>query len=759
MHMVEQSDRNLPVRAGGHDSRVTSVQFRDDDIPKETTLRDILYTLGKRMLTILSFLLIGLLLAALYLIVTRPTYVSNATIRIEKEQPKIIENGVVKEPAVGGGEKDPFYPTVYQELKSRTLANDVIRKLSLEESLKDSSLSQTGEYYKDKVKAFVYQYFPSNESAGEVDEFYLTNQFLENLQIQPIDGTRLVDVSYRAHTPEEAADAVNTLIESFVESRVNSDNETDEYAKRILMAEMNDARKKLRRAEKKLANYTKKAGILAIDEGQKTRLTRLSEIQDALSKAQRARITAENNFRQMQNTGNISASLDNGVIGAMKQRLVGLETTYQEKLKVFKPAYPEMVGLRQQIDVLKKEINTEKGAVLDGTRAEYEGSLQLETRLKKELANYEKKLADLQDKSVDYNTLKREVETDRKLYETLLSRMGEVSVATKAINSNVHIVDPAIPNVKAVTPNKGTVLGLGALSGLLFGLAFGFLRESLDDGDVSHNEKIQQDTGMSVLGTIPIADRVIRKYLPTVVVDAPHSPVSEAYRIAAANVRLAMQRKHPSIVLLVTSAHPSEGKSVASTNLACTYAQMGQKVLLIDCDLRMPTVHTKLGLSNQVGISDYISEDIGLIHITQAVKAVKNLYVITAGQDNTHPAEVLGNKKMAMFLDHAKKHFDMIILDSPPVHGFADTLVLNSLADSTLLVSPEKTADKDKLNPIIDQLNEYSHKLIGIMKLSAQNDVMKRNYYQNYYHKGRKESITRSGKRTSVAKDSYGKPV
>ena len=719
---------------------------------KELSIRDIFSILGRRKWTILFTTLFTLMFALLFTLATKPTFLANATIQIEREGPQVVSFGQTEAKSNSTDSlTDPFFRTRYEMLKSRVLALKVIEQENLEQSLRTAG--HPPEKLKPLFEFFalpdIGQYFEfllddgTEGGAGgeEKPETDITTLFGENLQIQAIDATHLVQIFYEGTSPKEAQQTVNTIINNFIQMQIDTKSETGEYAKEFLKNELEKARVSLQNAEEKLVEYSNKNGILNIDEGQTRYVQKLNNLSSALVNAEIRRTAAESIYREMQNTGTVSTVITNPVITSLKGRLVTLESEYQEKLKLFKPGYPDMQRLLQQVNDARRQLQGELGTIKSSLQSDYESAKRQEDKLRSEVDSFNRKLYSLQGSSTEYNTLKRDVESSGSLYNGLLQRLEEVGVAAGATanTSNITIIDPAREPLKKYRPNPKLNILVGTLAGLLLGVGFAFLRDSLDQS-IKTTDDLQKFTGLSVLGSIPRPDRSSKRNLALASKMAPNSQFAEAYRIFAANMRFQNSQEEDQ-VLLVTSALEGEGKSTTACNLACAYAQMGLRVLLIDADLRLPSIHKKIGIPNTTGLSDYLGNETDLVGITQTIKAITNLFVITAGNYKDDPMRMLSSEKMAYLISQASQRFDFVIIDSAPASGLAETLVLSSLATKTLVVTDEGNMknQSDRIKRTVDSLNRIKQNVCGFLLINAKAT----NRDHKYHHRARRRSSTK----------------
>ncbi len=713
---------------------------------RELKLYDIISILKRRKWSIIIPLLLTLVAVLFYTFSTPPSYRANAMIQIERDGVEIVNFG---QTARAGGsfelDKDPFFRTRYEILKSRVLAQKVIDGLNLKSSLappsKDkSSFSLSGIVEQLGLLKLLGEKNKSENSPSSLDPIDYNEIFRDKLHIEPVGGTRLVKIAYEAPTAEQAKDVVSRLIDTFIKSLVDSKSETGEYAKNFLSKKLAEAKERLMESEIALVKYAKKKGILGVDDRQTRHVTKLQNLDSALVQAGIRRIEAESLYQQMQQAGSVSTVLTNPVITSLKARLVTLEGDYQEMLKTFKPSYPDMQRLQQQINSSNTKLKSEMANIQRSMKADFLAAQNQEDQISTELGQLNRKLFNLQDSSLDYNTLKREVDTNGKLYKSLLQRFEEVNVASAVNTSTVSIIEPAITPIERYRPRPKLNMLLGLFSGLLLGLGFAFLREALDQS-IKGSEDLERISGLPVLGMIPkVTKSSIKKQLALVSKKFPQSPAAEAYRIVATHLRL-MLGAEDERVMLITSVNPQDGKSVTATNIACAYAQMGHKVLLVDADIRNASLHEKLSISNKLGLSNYLKGEIDLVGITQPVKKIQGLYAITAGNYHVDPVSLLSHERMSYLTTQGATIFDYVIIDAPPVSGFADALVLSSLSSATLLVAQEGDLDAKNIQYTLKQLGRVTNNVLGFLLVKVNKSKLDTKFYKKYSKKRSEQAL------------------
>jgi len=702
---------------------------------KELALHDILAVIKNRKWSVILPMLFTLGLALLYTFSTPPSYRADALVQIEREGAKIVTFGSTnRSSGVFDEGKDPFFRTRYEMLKSRVLSKKVIEELDLYSSLapkkEESSFSVSG-----IKKLLGFDSGAVNKPAAPIDYNAL---FQKNLLIQAIDGTHLVSVIYEAPTAEGAKNVVTSLINNFIEVQIDTKSETGEYAKEFLSKQLSESRVRLRNSEEALIKYANDKGILSVDDKQTRDVKKLELLDAALVTAETRRTEAESLYLQMKRAGSVSTVLTNPVIGSLKATLVKLEGDYQEMLKTFKPNYPDMRRLQQQIGNAKSKLRQEMGNIQRSMEADFLAAKRQEQRIRTELSQFNRKMHNLQDSSLDYNTLKREVETNGKLYNSLLQRLEEVNVASAVNTSSISIVEPAVTPFERYRPKPKLNVVLGLFSGLLLGLALAFLREALDQR-IKSAEDLQRISGLPVLGAIPRVSKSVARKAGLITLKSPRSAAAEAYRVLSTNMRL-IAGKEDERVMLVTSARLEEGKSTTAANLACAYAQMGMKVLLVDADIRNSSLHTKLGISNKRGLTNYLKGEVDLVGITQTVKDIQGLYAITAGDYEENPITLLTHERMSYLTSQGASTFDYVIVDAPPVLGFADALILSSLASSTLIVAQEDNIDVRKIKTTLEQLGRVKNNVLGFLLINAKGNSDNKKYYEKYHKEAKKQA-------------------
>jgi capsular exopolysaccharide synthesis family protein len=640
---------------------------------------------------------VACLLAAIVIsLMITPLYRAQATIEVKPEGVQVVGEkiGEVQPPSSNSRE---FLNTQVGLLKSRSLAERVARSTNLanNEALFDQ----------DQPRA-------AREGAA-------AGMVMGGVTVAAQRDSALITIAIESADPELAARLSNAYADNFIQSNMERRYEATSYARNFLQQRIAAVKARLEQSERQLVAYAQKQGIitLSVDTGgtgsvrqeQSIDAATLIQTNNALSDAKSDRIAAEQRFRQAAGAQSQVAAISDPTVQGLGQQRAALEAQYQQKLALYKPDFPEMVQLRNQIDSLGKEIARQRSSVSGSTsnnlRAEYQAALARENALQAKVNEGKAGLMALRERSIQYTILQREVDTNRSLYDALLQRFKEVGVAGGVGANVVSVVDRAQVPGGPFKPNLPLNIMIGLAVGLLLGLGTAFSIEWIDD-TIKTPDDVGTKLGLASLGVIPGVGKglAVREQL-----EDPRSQVSEAYQ----SVRTALQFSTDHGVprsLLVTSTRASEGKSSTALALAQTLANLGASVLLIDADLRKPTFRgptsTSQGLSSLLAGSNKVAE---CVHPTQ----MERLFLLPSGPIPPNPAELLASGRFKEILDEALQRFDHIVIDSPPVLGLADAPMLASSTEGTLMVIEAGAIRRAAALNAVNRLRASDARLMG----------------------------------------------
>jgi capsular exopolysaccharide synthesis family protein len=731
---------------------------------KEINLLDYWLVILKRKWLISAIAITVFLIVSVYTYTRTPIYTSKGQLLIEKE-PNILTFEEIFQ--VESFQTD-YYQTQYKLLQSRSLADRAVEKLKLYEH-----------------PEFVGNLVEGKENPKKNDPVYrasLVSAFLGRLTISPVRQTRLVDVSFRAADPKLAADGVNALFDSFINMSIESRFTATEQATEFLTQQIASLRSDIERKETQLQAYAGEKNIVALSDKETTIVSKLAELNTALTQAQIERVNKEAYYNEIKNASPdyIPSGIDNPLITNLKQEYARLSRDYSRKQGQFGPEYPEIQRLKTDMESTKKSLETETKNLVNAAYSDFQAALKRENSMQKVFNNQKQESIQLNSNAISYNTLKNEIENNKSLLDTLSKRQSETGVSARLRGvgvSNIKIVDRAEIPRSPSSPNKRRNLMMGLFLGLMGGLGLAFLLEYFDSS-VKGTEDIERYAKLPALGIIPnfdpegfrksygygygygygaggrkkknetlksegdVSERGAKgadalpqiRSIDLITQSSPKSNFSESYR--SIRTALLLSSTNPgSKIFVLTSPLPSEGKTSTISNLAVAVAQTGKRVLLLDADLRKPRQHKIFRVKNLDGLTNYLT---GNIEIKELLKttSIHNLFLINAGPVPPNPAELLGSEKMAEFLEKLKQIFDIILIDTPPILAVTDALVLATKSDGIILVVWGGKTSREALKRAREKMDLTKTKAVGVILNRVnlkEHDYYYKHHYYHYY--------------------------
>jgi polysaccharide biosynthesis transport protein len=677
----------------------------DEEDASALTLSDLLGMILKHKWTLLLVILVSTGIAGVNTFLLRPTYRATAVLQIERSAARVVDfqHGNVD---LDQSSVDEYLglKTQYELLRSRSLAERVIDDLQLDRTksaappLVAASVANakppatTSAGADGMIERIISGYHklstPATADPQTLGREAVVGAFLGALIVEPVQNSRLVRLSVDNSDPALAAKIANATAQTFVSLGQERRIESSSYAKTFLEDQIKQMKTKLEESERRLNQYAQQKQILALDEKSNVVSQTYVDYAGALAKAEQDRIRAEAQWNEAKrNPESVGLSQDSKtVMGTFKERKAQLELEYQQNLRIYKPDFPKMQQIKAQIAENDQQIKAEIALIASTFRAQYEMALNQETQLREKLSHTRKQVLTTQDNSIDLNLLKREVDTNRQLYDSLLERLKQVNISSNLTTNNISIVDSANAPLFPYKPNLQSNLLAGLGIGLFLGLCLVFLLEYLDDS-IRFPDMVERVLGVPLMGVIPVGDKK-RSDSGSIAFDVhsePRSTMAEAYRSVRTALQFSTSHGAPKR-LLVTSTTRDEGKSTSALALAINFAQMGHHVLLVDADMRNPSIHKMLGIPNDLGLSNLLSADSRGETLIQPT-VIPNLSVLTAGPSPPNPVDLLMGPKLLALLDKASAvGISHVIVDGPPILGIADSIVLGNQIQDMLFV-------------------------------------------------------------------------
>lgn len=662
-------------------------------------------------------------------LLTTPIYTARMTLEIERSSAKVVNMQEVT-PREEFGNGLEFYQTQYGLLKSRALAERVVDALNLTQS---PAFLQANGLNNAKPGAVM---DPARRRAALRDAAITAAG--AGLAVNPVRGSRLVQLSYSSTSPVLAAQLANAFADNFIAMNLERKFESSAYARDFLEKQIAQTKAKLEESERQSVAYAVRQQIVNLGEtGRGTNQngveslteTNLAALNTAYASATAARIAAEQKWRQSQGAGlGVSQILQSATVQELGKEKAKLEAEYQDNLRVYKSDYPSMVRQRAQIDELNRQINGEAATVRQSLYSDYLAALKQEQALGAKVASLKAAVLDLKERSIHYNFLQRELDTNRTIYDGLLQRYKEVGVTAGVATNNISVVDRAQTPRGPSKPRPAINLALALMAGLGCGALGAFIAEALDQA-IRQPSEIEPKLRLPLLGSIPL---LARGMSPKEAMQDSRSPFWESYFSVRTGLQFSTSDGLPHS-LLVVSTRPGEGKTTTSIALAYSLARLGSRTLLVDSDLRKPSLHQLLGLDGSEGLSNVLTGSKTLQEVIQ-VGAIPNLSVVTSGPIPPTPPELLAGQKLKDFCTLAEQQFDVVIFDGPPVLGFADAPLISSVTAGTIMVVEAGRTGRSQIANTLHRLNMARAKVLGVVltKFDARQAAYGAGYGETY---------------------------
>ena len=709
-----------------------------DQLPREAHLLDYVIILRKHQWLILTFLLTVVTVVTIASFKMKPVYEAAARVEVDKESQNVLrfQDDNAYDDYM---DSEDYIETQAKILQSETLALQTIKSLDL------------GRYPEFGGSANSLTFAQSGTASKRPA---ILGAFLGGLSVKRVPNSRLIEVRFEAEDPQLAALVVNTHLQDFIEQNFRSKYDATTQASTWLSAELEELRLKVEKSEDERIAYERKNQIWQIDEKQDITTQKLADLSKTVTDAQTALAEREALYR-MAVSGNVDslpAARDNAVIQDLVKRKSQLDEDYAEAVNQYGPNFPKVQRLAAQQRELDEDLAKQRNLMVETIKTEYDTARSHVAILQEALDKQKADANDLAEKLVNYHILQHDADSNKQLYDGLLQKLKEAGISAGLRSSNIRVVDPALAPTSPSRPQKARNISLAFLVGLVGGVGLAIFREYLDN-TVKSPDDIEALTGLPSLAVVPSLpglnghhgklSRLAREAAPQAALGPrvellsyvqPKSQISEAFRALRTSLLLS-QAEHPPQVILVTSALPREGKTTAAVNLAVTLAQLGDRTLLMDSDLRKPGIRRALNLTigKEAGLSSYLAGVSTLDEVLIPHPTISNLTALTTGPVPPSPADLLSSHKMREAITELRRRFKFVVIDSPPVMAATDAVILSALTDGVLLVVRSGETPKEAFTRTRDLLAAVKCRLLGVVLNAVDSSAPDYYYSYRYY--------------------------
>lgn len=729
------------LQSGGIVSDSITVQSRPVEIERQSLIQQYL-----RIALRWKYVIIGatVLCVALGLIVTllmTPQYTASATVEIARESDKVTDfQGVERETSTFDQE---FYQTQYGLLKSRALSERVAVQMRLVDDPEFYDLFRKRE--RSNAFELVNGRYPAS---GHTERQRIAGEILrDNLSVNPNRMSRLVDIGFTSPNAAFSARVANAWADNFIRTNLERKVQATSYGRDLLQRQLSLQKQRLDESQRQLVAYASQQQIINLPaqgggaSGSATTersivADDLAALNASLAQATAERIQSQARAQQNASGGASTEALRNIAINALRQRRAELAADYQRLMVQFEPGYPAAKAIKTQIDQLDESIAREENRVSSSVQADYREALQreqgLQTRVNKLKASY----LDNQRRSIQYNIYQQEVDTNRTLYDGLLQRYKEIGVAGGVGVNNISVVDEADEPQHPSSPRLIVNLAIAFFVGLALGALIAFVLEQMDE-TFAEPAEVERRLGLPLLGSVP---KVANDVSPRDQLLDRKSDLVDAYLAISTNLGFATEHGVPRS-FSVTSTRPAEGKSITSLALATMLTRAGKRVILVDGDMRSPSVHHLGGVDHDRGLSDFLKGDDAIDTLIFQIVDL-GVAAMTAGPIPSNAAELLTGNRLNLLIEQLLERYDHVIVDSPPIMGLADAPLIASCVEGVVYTVESHGIRASQVKTALGRLAAANGHIFGgvLSKFEARKAVYGYGYEYGYgYGRGKKD--------------------
>lgn len=653
-----------------------------------------------------GFMLLGLIITLLM----TPKYTAEMTIEISRESDQITNfQGVNRDASIADQE---FYQTQYGLLKSRTLAERVATQLKLVDD--PAFFEKFGVSSNDPAFQVLNGRYPA--SGRSARQRAAGGILLKRVDISPTRLSRLVTIRFTSPDADLSAKVANAWAENFIQTNLERRIQATSYGRTLLQNQLAEYKRRLDESQRQLVAYASAQQIINLpaqgsgerQSGSERSIVAddLAAINTALAQATADRIQLEARFRQAGASGSSTEALRNQTINSLRQRRAELTADYQRLMVQFEPGYPAARAIQSQIDQIDRSISREESRVSDSLRADYREAQQRENDLRAKVEQLKASYLDLRRRSIQYNIFQQEVDTNRALYDGLLQRFKEIGVAGGVGVNNVAIVDTADVPSRPSSPRLLLNLAIAALAGVAIGALAAFALEQMDD-TIADPGELERRFGLPLLGSVPKLEGAT----PKEALQDRKSDLFDAYLAVQTNLGFTTENGVPRS-FAVTSTRPAEGKSTTALALATTLARAHRRVILIDGDMRSPSIHHLGGVDHDRGLSNFLAGQEDIASLTFEMTEL-GFTAMSAGPIPPNAAELLTGDRLTVLIERLLESYDHVVIDSPPVMGLADAPLIASRVEGVVYAIESHGIRSTLVKTALNRLASANARVIG----------------------------------------------
>jgi capsular exopolysaccharide synthesis family protein len=589
----------------------------------------------------------------------------------------------------------------------------------------------------------------ANAPYRNIDDPIIRQDVLASMQgavsVSAVTKTDLIRISCSTLNPKLSADIINKLVREYIQHSFQSRQDATKRVSDFFADQLGDLKKDVQHSQEQIIDLQRSMGVLGFDPSLNQVTANLADLNRAANAAEVARIDAETRYRVLAGLDRnaINQPLEPGrvspAVTSLRTQLDSARANLAQLSATLGPNHPQILGARDQIATLTRELGEEQDRVLADAKEAYVAAQAQEDQTKAALEARKAQAFQLRDDLVAYTLQQREFDSNRTLYEGLLQRLRTAGVQAGLESTEIDIVDVAVPAIAPTLQPRSTMIVINTMVMLIAGLIVAFVLDSLDTGLRSVAE-VESVSGLPTLALIPRNRRsgpenaALSAALRNLnVLSNPKSQFAESFRALRTSLLLSVAGGEPKTILL-TSATPSEGKTTVSMNLACVLAQRDVRVLLIDADLRRPTVHHRFGLNGNIGLTSLLTGTVTFEEAVQTIKEIPMLDVLVSGPVPPFPTEMLSSETMRQLLERCRGIYTHIVMDSPPLLSVTDSVVLARDADAVVLIVRSGKSSKHALRRSRDLLQRSGSRITGIALNAV--DLNSPEYYAYYGYYG-----------------------